>query len=179
MTPCRLPLRRLLATLAAGLPLLGLALATPASAAVVISQVYGAGGNNGAVLKSDFIELFNNGAAAVNVGGWSVQYASAGGTTWAVTPIPANTVLQPGRYLLVRQAQGTGGSLDVTTDVPGGSIAMGGASGKVALASNATAFSGTVPAGAIDFVGYGAATTAEVVTVSTAVGLPSAVVAAP
>ncbi len=160
MPTCRPPLNRFLATLATALPLLGLGLAAPAGAAIVISQVYGAGGNSGATLKQDFIELFNNGNSPVAIGGWSVQYASATGSSWQVTAIAPGTVLQPGRYLLVRQAQGSGGSVDVVGDVTG-TIAMGGASGKVALASNSTAFSGTVPAGAIDFVGYGAATTAE------------------
>ena len=32
---------------------------------VVISQVYGGGGNSGATLKNDFIELFNRGAQPV------------------------------------------------------------------------------------------------------------------
>ena len=50
MTPCRPPLQRFLATLATALPLVGLGLAAPAGAAVVISQVYGAGGNSGATV---------------------------------------------------------------------------------------------------------------------------------
>ncbi|MBC7728573.1 MAG: lamin tail domain-containing protein, partial [Microbacteriaceae bacterium] len=160
--PLRPPLRLFLAQLATALPLvgLGLGLAAPAGAAVVISQVYGGGGNTGATLKHDFIELFNNGSAPAAIGGWSVQYAGAASTGWSVTTVPAGTTLQPGRYLLVRQAQGSGGTVDVNGDVIG-TIAMSGASGKVALANNSTAFSGTVPLGAIDFVGYGAATTAE------------------
>jgi len=40
---------------------------------VVISQVYGGGGNSGATLKSDFIELFNFGSTSVNLSGWSLQ----------------------------------------------------------------------------------------------------------
>jgi uncharacterized protein len=153
-------LRHFLTTLAAVVPLAGLGLAAPAGAAVVISQVYGGGGNSGATLKQDFIELFNNGSSPVAIGGWSVQYASATGTSWQQPAIPAGTTLAAGRYLLVRQGPGAGGTVDVVGDVTG-TILMGGASGKVALAANATAFSGTVPVGAIDFVGYGAATTAE------------------
>ena len=34
---------------------------------------------------NDFIELHNRGTIAVDVNGWSVQYASSAGTTWAVT----------------------------------------------------------------------------------------------
>src|SRR5258705_538054 len=62
------------------------AFVTPAAFAlspnIVISQVYGGGGNAGATLKNDFIELYNRGNTTVNVTGWSVQYASSGGTTW-------------------------------------------------------------------------------------------------
>ncbi len=51
--------------------------AVPLQAQVVISQVYGGGGNSGATFKNDFIELFNRGSAPVDVAGWSVQYASS------------------------------------------------------------------------------------------------------
>ena len=49
-------------------------------AQVVISQVYGGGGNTGATLTHDFIELYNRGTAAVDISDWSLQYASATGT---------------------------------------------------------------------------------------------------
>ncbi len=52
------------------------ALALAGSPSVVISQVYGGGGNAGAPLKNDFIELYNRGTTAVDLGGWSVQYAA-------------------------------------------------------------------------------------------------------
>ena len=45
------------------------------SSTLVISQIYGGGGNSGATYKNDFIEVFNRGSAAVNVSAWSVQYA--------------------------------------------------------------------------------------------------------
>ena len=60
-----------------------LALAGPASAMstnVVISQVFGGGGNTGAPYHNDFVELFNRTATPVSLAGWSVQYASATGT---------------------------------------------------------------------------------------------------
>src|SRR5689334_13261168 len=59
----------------------------PGVGAIVISQVYGGGGNSGAPLKNDFIELFNRGSAPVDITGWSVQYASATGTTYQVTAL--------------------------------------------------------------------------------------------
>ena len=54
---------------------------------VVISQIYGGGGNSGATWRNDFVELFNRGAAPVSVDGWSVQYASATGTNWQAAAI--------------------------------------------------------------------------------------------
>src|SRR6266567_3867462 len=55
------------------------------STTIVISQVYGGGGNAGASFTNDFIELFNRGNSPVNVDGWSVQYGSSGGATWSST----------------------------------------------------------------------------------------------
>ena len=52
-----------LAALLAGLS--ASALAAPGD--VVISQVYGGGGNNGATHQNDFIELFNRSSAAVDL----------------------------------------------------------------------------------------------------------------
>jgi predicted extracellular nuclease len=61
--------------------------ASPAQAAstnVVISEVYGGGGNSGATWTNGFVELYNRSDAAVDVSGWVVQYftsaAGAGGT---------------------------------------------------------------------------------------------------
>src|SRR5512143_2256981 len=78
---------------------------------LVISQVYGGGGNSGATLKNDFIEIFNRGSVAVDVSNWSVQYASATGSSWQRTNLPSITV-PPGGYLLVQEAQGTGGTVN-------------------------------------------------------------------
>ena len=44
------------------LALVAAAIALPASAQVLVSQVYGGGGNSGATLRSDFIELHNAGS---------------------------------------------------------------------------------------------------------------------
>jgi uncharacterized protein len=50
------------------------------SADIVISQVYGGGGNAGAPYTHDFVEIFNRGSMAVSLAGKSIQYASATGT---------------------------------------------------------------------------------------------------
>src|SRR3954469_20895104 len=114
-------MRVLLAALAATL-----ILAAPASAAspdIVISQVYGGGGNAGATLKNDFIEVFNPGNAAVSVTGWSVQYVSAAGLgTWAVTALSGS--IPAGGYYLVQEAAGAAGTVNLPTPDATGTIAM-------------------------------------------------------
>ncbi len=122
---------------------------------VVISQVYGGGGNTGATLKNDFIELINHSALPVDLTGWSVQYASATLANWQVTTLPS-FVLQPGQYFLIQEAAGAGGTDNLPTPDATGTIAVGSTSGKVALVSNTTALIGNCPAGSgiIDFVGY-------------------------
>jgi Predicted extracellular nuclease len=54
---------------------------------VVISQIYGGGGNTGSTFRNDFIELFNRGKEAVDLSGWSIQYSSATAADWVATPL--------------------------------------------------------------------------------------------
>jgi uncharacterized protein len=125
-------------------------------AQVVMSQVYGGGGNAGATLKNDFVELFNRGSAPVSVTGWSVQYASATGSTWQVTNLSG--MIQPGQYYLVQEAQGAGGTTNLPTPDAVGTIPMASGAGKVALVNTTTALTGTgcpSAAGVQDLVGFG------------------------
>jgi uncharacterized protein len=125
-----------------------------APAQVVISQVYGGGGNSGAPLRSDFIELHNTTAQEVSVAGWSVQYASAAGTSWQRTELTGS--IPAGGYYLVKQADGGNAAAPALPDPDAtGTIAMSGSAGKVALVANATALSGACPTGNVDFVGFG------------------------
>ena len=119
-TPIRLSAMSaaLLAVLSAP-ALASVAVPVTAGAPVVISQVYGGGGNTGAKYKNDFIELFNRSDAPVSLSGWSVQYASAAGSSWQVTKISGNPVLQPGQYYLVQEAAGNGAGSALVPDSSG------------------------------------------------------------
>src|SRR3954468_22082433 len=124
------------------------ALIVPRAAAVspniVISQVYGGAGCGTAgcsTYGNDFIELFNRGNAAVSVNGWSVQYASATGTTWQVTNLP-NVSVPAGGYLLVAEGAGANGVNTLPAPDATGTIAMSATAGKIALVSSTTALSG-------------------------------------
>ena len=125
---------------------------------IVISQIYGGGGNAGSTFKNDFIEIFNADGATVNLNGWSVQYASAAGTTWQVTALSGS--LAPGQYFLIQESQGAGGTTSLPTPNATGNIAMSATTGKVALVSSTVALSGGCPVGGaiVDFVGYGTGT---------------------
>lgn len=114
------------------------------SADIVISQVYGGGGNSGGVYTNDFVELFNRGTSTVSLSGWSIQYTSATGTgnfgsaTNLITPLSGS--LAPGQYLLVQEAAGSAviaalPTPDVTDSTP---INMSGTGGKVALVTSST-----------------------------------------
>jgi uncharacterized protein len=123
---------------------------------VTVSQVYGGGGNSGATYTHDFIELYNRSDEPVSLDGWSVQYASAAGTSWQVTPLAGT--LEPDTHYLIQQAAGTGGTTPLPTPDATGSTAMAATNGKVALVSATTALSGSCPVGGgsvVDFVGFG------------------------
>jgi hypothetical protein len=136
--------------------------AISSQAQVVISQVYGGGGNSGAPFTNDFIELFNRGTVAQDLTGWSVQYASSSGTTWQVTNL-TNVTLAPGKYYLIQQAAGSTPSAALPTPDATGTLAMSGTNGKVLLANVTTAQTGANPTGSqiVDFVGFGSANAFE------------------
>ena len=149
------------------------ALAAPASAVspdLVISQVYGGGGNAGAPYTNDFIEIFNRGETAASLSGKSLQYASAtgagnlGANVGQLTPLPDLSV-PAGGYVLVHEGGGANGAPLPANDVPDDSpIAMAAGAGKVALVNGTATLGcngGSAPCDAaalariVDLVGYG------------------------
>jgi predicted extracellular nuclease len=129
------------------------AAATPALATspdVVISEVYGGGGNSGAPWRNDYVELYNRSAAAVSLSGWSVQYASAAGTNWLITNLTGS--IAPGGFYLVQLGSGGSAGNPLPTPDSTGTTNMSATSGKVAL-HNATTTR--------DLVGYGSANQSE------------------
>lgn len=134
--------------------------AVDVTSAVVISEVYGGGGNSGAPYTNDFIELYNHGATAVDLTGWSVQYASSGGTSWTNKTNLTGTIA-PGQYFLVAESAGATPSTPLPAPDVTGTILMSGTAGKVALVNSTAALAcGGACANTsavVDFVGYGAA----------------------
>ena len=149
---------------------LGCGAGATAHAQVVVSQVYGAGGNSGAVHNADYIELFNRGDTPEALGGRSLQYASATGTgnfgaSAAQLVVLPDVDLAPGQYFLVGLAGGANGAPLPEVDA-NGSINMAAAAGKVALVEGTTSLGcngGSTPCSAeqaariLDLVGFGGA----------------------
>jgi MYXO-CTERM domain-containing protein len=149
----------------------------PVPTGLVISQVFGAGGNTGAVLNHDFVEIFNRGGTTQSLSGLSIQYGSAAGTIGGsptgtiklVHVLSSTAALAPGQYYLVQLAGGVnGGSLPAPDEIDTNTnLNLSGTNGKVALVA------GTDPLGCgatgnrcsrdriADLVGYGTATASE------------------
>lgn len=128
------------------------------SADIVVSQVFGGGGNVSAPYQNDYIELFNRGNSAVDITGWTVQYAAATGTSWQRTSLSG--IIPAGGYYLIQQ--GSAGAIGGPLPTPDafGTIQLSSTAGKVVLLRVGTLITaGTVcPAGpdVVDIVGYGA-----------------------
>ncbi|MET8756550.1 endonuclease/exonuclease/phosphatase family protein [Lentzea sp. NPDC004782] len=146
--------------------------AVPAVAApspdALISEVYGGGGNSGATLKQDFVELANKGTSPIALDGYSVQYISAtpGATTqWGVTPLSGS--IAPGKTFLVAEAKGTGGTVDLPAPDATGSLNMSATGGTIALVNGTAALTCKTAADCAadtrikDLVGYGTAVVRE------------------
>lgn len=141
---------------------------------LVISQVYGGGGNTDATFNHDFVELFNRGKEPVNLNGKALQYIASGNNfkkTTSVLPLP-NVSLAPGRYYLVQLGtndEARGAPLPAPDFVAGAAeFAMSVDKGKVALVSTETPLDECghrqTPCAAgswIDLVGYGGASQGE------------------
>jgi uncharacterized protein len=134
----------------------------------VIAEVYGGGGNSGATLTNDFIELGNAGGGSFDLTGWSVQYLSGSPTAsskWQVTEL-TGAVPAGGSYL-VAEARGAGGDTVLPAPDATGAIPLSATSGTVALVHSTTplacltAADCAADAGVKDLVGFGTAVVRE------------------
>jgi endonuclease G len=143
----------------------------PSNSVIVISQLYGGGGNAGATYKNDYVELYNRGTTPVDIGGWSLQYASATGSGWDFGKQPLGGTIAPAEYLLISLASSGADGADLLPPNIVGQINMSGTNGKVALVNSFDGLVGNCPIGdphVMDFVGYGTADCREGLTTAPA-----------
>jgi hypothetical protein len=161
--------------------------AAPALAAnpVRISQVYGGGGatSGSPTYSVDYVEIYNSGNVAVNIGGWTIEYGSAAGN-WGSSALnqftfPVGTTIQPCQYMLT--SQGTAGTVGAPLPVApdfSGTLTMSATSGKVALFSalnNNLACGAELPGTLVDKVSYGTGNCPETTNVGTLANTTGAV----
>ena len=130
----------------------------PNGSPIVLSQIYGGGGNAGATYDADFVELHNAGSSTQSLAGMSIQYAPAAGTTWQVFPLSGG-VPAGGYFLVGAPAAATGIALPTPDAIV--SFNLSAAAGQVALVSSVTQLTATCPSDSsiVDFVGYGTTAT--------------------
>ncbi len=156
---------RLLASIAAAAALTLVPLARAASPDAVIAQIYAGGGNAGATYTNDFVELFNRGGSAVDLTGWTIQYASASSSSWQATALAGS--LAPGRHYLIQLASTAAVGAALPAADATGTTNLAASGGKVALVRSAAALTCGASAGSCasatvaDYVGYGSATDYE------------------
>jgi hypothetical protein len=136
--------------------------AQSATSGLVVSQVYAGGGNTGASYTNDFVELFNPGTAAIDLTGWTVQYASAASTTWQATALSGS--IPSGRYYLMQLASAAAIGAPLPAPDATGTTNLAVSGGKVALVRGSAALACGASPGSCssspllaDFVGYGSA----------------------
>ena len=161
-----MPRARLLVLLTFVAALLAAPAARSASSDMVVSQVYAGGGNSGASFTNDFVEIFNRGTTAIDLSTWSIQYASAAGTSWQATALSGS--VQPGRYYLVQLASAAAIGAPLPAPDATGTTNLAQSGGKVAVVRSTTALTCGASAGSCsansvvaDLIGYGSASDYE------------------
>ncbi len=128
-------------------------------AQVIIYEIYGGGGNSGALYTNDYIVLYNSGSTNVSLSGYSIQYASATASSW--TSFALSGTINAGKFFLV--SLGSGGSNGSSLPTPDQSFStnINATDGKIALLNTTSTLSTTNPstdpisANVLDFIGYG------------------------
>jgi uncharacterized protein len=137
-----------------------------ATGSIVVSQVFAGGGNSGAPYANDFVELLNRSSTAVDVSGWTVQYAPATSASWQATTLSGS--IQPGHYYLVQLASSAAVGASLPTPDATGTTNLANTGGKLALVHDGTALTCGATAGSCsavasveDLIGYGGASDYE------------------
>lgn len=118
---------------------------------LVISQVYGAGSND---YRYDFVELFNPTSATINIEGYTLQYQTAGQSSWSIAAtFPLNTNIPAGKYFLIHlDDQVTGAS--IIADYTGTTV-VNANQAKMALSNTSAQLTSCTSSTIVDKVAWG------------------------
>ena len=144
---------------------------------VVISGIYGGGGNNGSTYKNDYIELYNTTNSSINLTGYALYYFAATGVNAGTSntfTFPAGSTIEAHSFALVKAAAGDGTQPEWKIDFDfdgsgstGKNLSMSASTGKILLLSaytNFTTSGSSLPttlagiqalAGYMDYMPYG------------------------
>lgn len=132
-------------------------------AQVVINEVYGAGGNTGAVYQNDFVELYNRSGADIVMTSWSIQYTSSTGNSWGNNKVVFSDTIPANGFFLIKLATGGTTGTPLPAEDASGAINLSGTAGKLILCNSATSLSAntnpneSTDSNIVDKLGYGAA----------------------
>lgn len=132
-------------------------------AQVVINEVYGAGGNAGAIYQNDFAELYNRSGTDVVMTSWSIQYTSSTGNSWGNNKVIFSGTIPANGFYLIKLATGGTTGTPLPAEDASGAINLSGTAGKLILCNSATSLSAntnpneSTDTNIVDKLGYGAA----------------------
>ncbi len=140
--------------------------AAPDGSGLVISEVFGGGGNSGAPYANDFVELANPTGAPIDLEGLALEYRSAAGGSGGVVELEGQVA--PGGRFLVQLAAGSNAAADALPEPDQtGSINMSASNGRVFLFESGSGFDSAAAGdragseGLVDMVGFGTAASFE------------------
>ncbi len=126
------------------------------SKTLVITEVYGGGGNASSSYKNDYIQLFNLSSSPIDLAGYTLQIAPASGNLWET--ISLSGIVPPNHWYLVKGIGDGSYGADLPAADASGTFNINTESGKIALlnsnkplADNCVLSTENI----VDFIGYG------------------------
>lgn len=128
---------------------------------IIISEIYGGGGNSGAEYSHDFVELYNPTKKDVGLDDWSIQYASSSGSFSASKLTKLSGIIKSERYYLIEEKDGSNEIKELPEPDAEGSINLSASSGKIALANNSSVIDSETDISVVGFVAYSGGSNAK------------------
>lgn len=135
---------------------------------LLIYEVYGGGGDSGAVFKNDYVVLYNGTNATVDLANYTLHYSGATSTFGTANNVTMTGTLEAGKFIVVKLGGNTNANgidlphVGVTAGITtyGSGMNMAGANGIIALVGDTTigtALTGKDDPRIVDLFGYGTA----------------------